>query len=141
MIAQLLVGAAASLVNIAVHAVWTVFLDHAVRRFWTKRSHPHFLWNRVALMMGAVAILMAAHAIEVAVWAATYAAVDAAPAGASRAYLAFVNFTTLGYGDVVPVAAWQLLGPLTAMNGILLFGWSTAAIIEVLRTTVRDVPR
>jgi hypothetical protein len=141
MIAQLLVGAAASLVNIAIHAVWTVFLDRAVRRFWTRRASEHFLRNRVALMVAAVAVLMAAHVIEVFVWAATYAAVGAVPAGASRAYFAFVNYTTLGYGDVLPVAAWQLLGPLTAMNGILLFGWSTAAIIEVLRTTMRQHPR
>jgi len=28
------------------------------------------------------------------------------------------------------------LGPLTAMNGILLFGWSTAVIFEVLRRTL-----
>jgi hypothetical protein len=140
MIAQLLVGAAASLVNIAIHAVWTVFLDHAVRRFWRRRSQHHFFRHRIALMMGTVAILMAAHAIEVFVWAGTYALVGAAPDGVSRAYFAFVNYTTLGYGDIVPVAAWQLLGPLTAMNGILLFGWSTAAIIEVLRTSVRRLP-
>lgn len=138
MITQLLVGTAASLVNIAIHAVWTVFLDQAVHRFWTRRRHPHFLRARVTLMVGAVAVLMAAHALEVVVWAATYVVVGAVPAGANDAYLAFVNYTTLGYGDVVPVAEWQLLGPITAMNGILLFGWSTAAIIEVLRTTVRD---
>jgi hypothetical protein len=141
MIAQLLIGAAASLVNIAIHAVWTVHLDHVVHRFWTRRAHQHFLWNRIVLMMGAVAVLMAAHALEVLVWAATYAAVGAAPAGASLGYLAFVNYTTLGYGDVVPVTEWQLLGPLTAMNGILLFGWSTAVIFEVVRTAVRDIPR
>ncbi|MGC1956275.1 MAG: ion channel, partial [Pseudolabrys sp.] len=43
------------------------------------------------------------------------------------------NFTTLGYGDVVPVKRWLLLGPITAMNGFLLFGWSTAVIFAVLR--------
>jgi hypothetical protein len=47
-----------------------------------------------------------------------------------------VNYTTLGYGDVTPVARWRLLGPMTAMNGVLLFGWSTAVIFEVLRRTV-----
>jgi hypothetical protein len=26
-----------------------------------------------------------------------------------------------------------LLGPMTAMNGVLLFGWSTAVMFEVLR--------
>jgi hypothetical protein len=34
------------------------------------------------------------------------------------------------------VERWQLIGPITAMNGILLFGWSTAVIFEVLRKTM-----
>jgi hypothetical protein len=137
MLAQILVGGAASLINIAIHSVWTVFLDHAVRRYWAKRPHPRFLRDRVVLMMATLAILMAAHVAEVLVWAATYAAVGAAPSGGGRIYFAFVNYTTLGYGDVLPVTAWQLLGPLTAMNGILLFGWSTAVILDVVRTTGR----
>jgi hypothetical protein len=76
---------------------------------------------------------MAAHALEVVVWSLAYAMVDAAPADADLLYFAFVNYTTLGYGDVTPVERWRLLGPLTAMNGVLLFGWSTAVIFEVLR--------
>jgi hypothetical protein len=55
-------------------------------------------------------------------------------------YFAFVNYTTLGYGDVIPVPAWQLLGPMTAMNGVLLFGWSTAVIFEVLRKIMMRDP-
>ena len=51
-----------------------------------------------------------------------------------------MNYTTLGYGDVVPVARWRLLGPITAMNGVLLFGWSTAVIFEVLRRAL-DIAR
>ena len=51
-------------------------------------------------------------------------------------YFAFVNYTTLGYGDVLPVAGWRLLGPMAAMNGVLLFGWSTAVIFQVLWTTI-----
>ena len=57
------------------------------------------------------------------------------PAGADLLYFAFVNYTTLGFGDVTPVERWRLLGPMTAMNGVLLFGWSTAVIFEVLRRT------
>jgi hypothetical protein len=30
---------------------------------------------------------------------------------------------------------------MTAMNGVLLFGWSTAVIFEVLRRTARDGSR
>ena len=70
---------------------------------------------------------------EVLVWSLAHLIVDAAPAGTNLVYFAFVNYTTLGYGDVTPVPDWQLLGPITAMNGVLLFGWSTAVIFEVLR--------
>jgi hypothetical protein len=91
----------------------------------------------IGVMIATVSVLMAAHVCEVAVWALAYALTDAAPAGSDLLYFAFVNYTTLGYGDVTPVARWRLLGPMTAMNGVLLFGWSTAVIFEVLRRTAR----
>ena len=55
-------------------------------------------------------------------------------------YFAFVSYATLGYGDVLgPVERWQLLGPIAAMNGALMFGWSTAVIFEVLQKTMAIV--
>jgi hypothetical protein len=53
---------------------------------------------------------------------------------------AFVNYTTLGYGDILPIPNWRILGPMAAMNGILLFGWSTAVIYDVLRTSAQVIP-
>ena len=35
--------------------------------------------------------------------------------------------------QLIPLEEWKLLGPMTATNGVLLFGWSTAVIFEVLR--------
>ena len=87
-------------------------------------------------MIPTISVLMAAHVIEVFVWALAYWIFDAAPAGADLVYFAFVNYATLGYGDVLPVERWRLLGPITAMTGMLLFGWSTAVIFEVLRRTL-----
>jgi Ion channel len=52
---------------------------------------------------------MATHASEVIVWSLAYAIVGAAPASADPVYFAFVNYTTLGYGDVTPVERWRLL--------------------------------
>jgi hypothetical protein len=90
----------------------------------------------IAVMVATVSVLMGAHASEVIVWSLAYATVGAAPKGADLVYFAFVNYTTLGYGDVVPVERWRLLGPMTAMNGVLLFGWSTAVIFQVLWTAM-----
>jgi hypothetical protein len=79
---------------------------------------------------------MAAHIAEVVVWSFAYMMVGIAPPGADLVYFAFVNYTTLGYGDVTPIERWQLLGPMTAMNGVLLLGWSTAVIFAVLRAVM-----
>jgi hypothetical protein len=80
-------------------------------------------------------LLVAGHFLEVLIWAITYDLVGAAPPNADLIYYAFGNYTTLGYGDVRPVDGWRLLGPMTALNGIMLIGWSTALIIELLRRT------
>jgi hypothetical protein len=87
----------------------------------------------MAIMISTVSVLMAAHAVEVIVWSLAYLIVHAVPTGGNLVYFAFVNYTTLGYGDIVPVERWRLLGPITALNGVLLIGWSTAVIFEVLR--------
>ena len=46
---------------------------------------------------------------------------------------AFENYTALGYGDSVPAEDKRLLGPITALNGLLLIGWSVAILFEVMR--------
>ena len=91
-------------------------------------------------MVGTVSLLMMAHGVEVFVWAVTYELIGAAPADADMLYFAFVNYTTLGYGDVLPVQQWRLIGPTTAMCGVLMFGWSTAVIFEVLRQALSVLP-
>jgi hypothetical protein len=132
MLQQFLVGGGATLVNISIHAlVMTMVVRVAQTASRRKIGHPSLFL--IAVMVPTVSVLMATHALEVIVWSLTYSIVDAAPANANLVYFAFVNYTTLGYGDVVPVERWRLLGPMTAMNGVLLFGWSTAVMFEVLR--------
>src|SRR5215469_10545822 len=132
MLRQFLVGGGVSLITIAIHALVMTFVVQVARAMGAKhRWHSSLLL--IAVMIPTVSVLMAAHVLEVFVWALAYLVFDAAPAGANLVYFAFVNYTTLGYGDVLPAEDWRLLGPITAMNGILMFGWSTAVIFEVLR--------
>jgi hypothetical protein len=132
MLRQLLVATVVSICNITIHAlVMTAVVRVAQKTRAHSVSSPSLLL--IVIMVATVSVLMAAHASEVIVWAMAYTIVDAVPAGDSVVYFAFVNYTTLGYGDITPVKAWQLLGPAAAMNGVLLFGWSTAVIFEVLR--------
>jgi hypothetical protein len=139
MLRQLLVGGAISLGNIAVHSLATMLVISAARTAAAKRQE--FPKTRlIAVMIAIVSVLLLAHLGEIAVWSLAYTLLHVAPDVADPLYFAFVNFTTLGYGDVVPLLRWRLLGPMTAMNGVLLFGWSTAVIFEVLRITIRLPP-
>jgi hypothetical protein len=136
MLRQFLVGGGVSLVTIAIHALAMTFVVQVARAMGRKQQLRFPSLALIAVMIPTVSVLMAAHVIEVFVWALAYLIFDAAPAGAGLIYFAFVNYTTLGYGDVLPVERWRLLGPLTAMTGMLLFGWSTVVIFEVLRRTL-----
>ena len=131
MLIQLLVGAAVSALNIILHAAVTMIAIR-IARARSRRNASRPLLYLAGVMIATSLVLMAAHTLEVFVWSMAYAIVNAAPDDANLVYFAFVNYTTLGYGDVTPLANWRLLGPMTAMNGVLMFGWSTALIFEVL---------
>lgn len=132
MLRQLLVSIAVSVCNIAIHAIVMAAVLWAAR-VASERAMSHRSFQLIAVMTATVSVLMVAHIAEVVVWTIAYAIVGVAPPGTDLIYFAFVNYTTLGYGDVTPLQRWQLLGPMTAMNGVLLFGWSTAVIFAVLR--------
>jgi hypothetical protein len=135
MLGQFLVSIAVSVCNIAIHAIVMAAVLR-VARLADQRATQHPSLRLVAVMIATVSVLMAAHIAEVIVWSLAYLMVGLAPPGTGLIYFAFVNYTTLGYGDVTPIERWQLLGPMTAMNGVLLFGWSTAVIFSVLRHTM-----
>ena len=48
-------------------------------------------------------------------------------------YFALVSFTTLGFGDITLSADWRLMSALIGANGFLIFGWSTAYMVEWIR--------
>ena len=132
---QLLLSGVISVGNIVIHAlamVAIVRISHIV----SERNVLQGTARLIAIMIGTVSVLMVTHISEVIVWSVTYSITEAAPPGTNLLYFAFVNYTTLGYGDVLPVDRWRLIGPMTAMNGVLLFGWSTAVIFEILRRTI-----
>jgi ion channel len=135
MLIQILTGFAIGMVCIMIHAMATIAAI-SIARVVGFRSTASPRFHLMAVMIAAVLALQAAHGLEVVVWALAYSVLGVAPDGADLLYFAFVNYTTLGYGEILPVKAWQLLGPMAAMTGILMFGWSTAVLFEVLVKTL-----
>jgi hypothetical protein len=115
MLRQPLVGGGVSVVNIAIHALVMTILVWVARAVSAdNKSQPAIFL--VTVMISTVSVLMAEHVVEVFVWALAYLTVGVVPGKTGFVYFAFVNYTTLGYGDILPVERWRLLGPITALN-------------------------
>ena len=52
-------------------------------------------------------------------------------------YHSAVNYASLGYGDIVMSKDWKLLGPLEAVNGVLMLGMTAAALMVILQQLVK----
>jgi hypothetical protein len=133
MLGQLLAGGAVSFVNFGIHAAMTGLIVVTTRHTAMRTSDMHVFLRITALLTVTVAALMIAHVAEISVWAAFYVLAGVKLARELEPFeFAFENYTALGYGDVIP-PDWRLIGPITALNGLLLIGWSVAIIFEVLR--------
>ena len=89
------------------------------------RGAARFLRDSVVLVI-LVIWLMAAHVIEIGMWAWTFLRYDLFSTWEAALYFSAASYTTLGFGDVLLPDPWRLLSGATAANGLLLFGLSAA---------------
>ena len=130
---QLLSGGLVSLVNFGIHAVMTGIIVVVTRHVAGRTDDLHVFMRLSALMMVTVVTLMLAHVVEIGVWAGYYAWAGIETEKAGSFEFAFENYTARGYGDAVAGADFRLMGPITALNGLLLIGWSVAIIFEIVK--------
>lgn len=130
---QLIAGAVVSLFNFAVHGLVTAGIVFATRHTARVTSERGMVVRLYSLLTVTMVALMCAHVFEIAIWTGYYAFSGLLVKGASLFEFAFENYTALGYGDVLPAENSRLIGPITALNGLLLVGWSVAIIFEVMR--------
>ncbi|MBP9881963.1 MAG: two pore domain potassium channel family protein [Chitinophagales bacterium] len=74
--------------------------------------------------------------MEIALWAAVYLQIphlDKLQSWEESIYFSTITYTTLGYGDITLPPVWRVMSGFEAMNGILLFGWSTAMFYAVVQ--------
>jgi hypothetical protein len=136
-----LVCAVVSFVNFAIHAVMTGLIVVATRRTAVLTDHLTVFFRLTALLTITMVALMIAHVAEIGVWAFAYSVSGVTPPNVTAIDFAFENYTALGYGDAVPRGDLRLVGPITALNGLLLIGWSVAIIFEAMRMAEFQIGR
>lgn len=137
MVAALFIGTLMIGLTVIMHALALDFIIRHIRRLEGIIIHiKHTPWKPFVLAAIVLAIF-AAHVVEIWVWAGLYLYLGAFPNLAAALYFSTTAFTTVGFGDVMPVHAWRLLGAIEGANGFMLFGWSTAFTFEVLARLYR----
>jgi hypothetical protein len=134
MSSDLFTGLGISFLNFGIHAVMTALIVVTTRRTEERTHHLGIFVRLTALLTVSVTFLMFAHVAEIGVWAALLDVLDVKISNIGVFEFAFENYTALGYGDALPKdVRYRLLGPIMALNGLLLIGWSVAVIFEVMR--------
>jgi hypothetical protein len=133
MLYQLLAGGIVSLLNFAIHVSMTGIIVVVTRHVAGRTDDLHVFMRLSALQMITLTVLALAHLAEIGVWAGFLQMMGITIPNVRNFEFAFENYTALGYGDVVAGEGWRLIGPIMALNGLLLIGISVAIIFEVMK--------
>jgi hypothetical protein len=107
----------------------------AMRILRTSRS---FLFA-FALIMGAATLgATLLHTFEVAIWSGLYWIIGALPDGKSALLYSLGAMTTYGHERFYLADHWQLMGALEALNGMMLFGLTTAFFYGMIRESLAE---
>ena len=90
----------------------------------------------LAIFALVISFAFVAHLIEIAFWALLLVLCGEFQEFGTAYYHSAVNYTTLGYGDLLLTPSWRLLGPLEAASGALMFGVSAAMVFAVVQRLV-----
>ena len=103
-------------------------------RLETRRRHQ---WNLIAIQICATALigllLAVLHGIECVIWAAAYLWVGVLDSPTDALLYSIDSMATLGASGLTLQRPWQLMGGLEAVNGMILFGVSTAYVVAVMQ--------
>ena len=127
----MLVGIGVTLSALVIQGVAVAVGNEAVVALLAKRLVGTDVWRNGAATLMLIMILLTGHLAQMAVWAIVYVAAGEFGTFALAFYHSAVNYTTLGYGDLIMTPSWRMLGPLEAADGMLMFGVSTAIIFAL----------
>ena len=99
------------------------------------------LFTGIRTLLLAMVIMMLGNFLQIALWGLLFLQLGEFGELYEAIYHSAVNFTSLGYGDVVMSKERKLLGPLEALNGVLMLGMTAAALMAILQHLIKTLAR
>ncbi len=130
---QLLLGMLLIMGTVLVHGMSLDYLLRFLGKIWPTFKTKFSRKGKPIFLSITVLGIFVAHILEIWIWAIVFILTGEFHNFESALYFSTVTFTTVGYGDLILSEQWRLLGSVESANGMLLFGWSTAFIFEIMR--------
>ena len=131
-------GLSLIVLTMTIHAaavVMMAFIGARLRvRLETRSLHQVHLIAIQICATGLIGLLLAVlHFIECGIWAAVYLWVGALDSPTDALIYSVDSMATLGASGLTLHRPWQMMGGLEAVNGMILFGVSTAYLFAVMQ--------
>jgi hypothetical protein len=129
-------------VTVIFHVIGLVLLNEKVAGAMRYLQRNFKFLFAFAIVMGTgTLVAIALHAMEASIWAVVYWTLGALPDGKSALLYSLSAMTTYGHEPLYLEDHWQLMGALEALNGVILFGLTTAFLYGMIREVLAERDR
>ena len=136
MFTNLLLGTSMMLICLILQVI---LLIQSIRYYNKHRigAHHESIFHHIGIISGVMLLILIGNLGQIACWSWLFMFVDEFELFSNAFYHSAVNFGSLGYGDIVMSEEHRLLGALEAINGVLMIGVSTAALMPPFKDAVK----
>ena len=122
--------------TVVIHGYGMKFAGGYFRYFGARQSEkPRRTGSATIVVIGVVAIMLAAHFAEVAAWAMFYFVTGMLASFQSAMNFSINSYTTLGASNIQLTGRWIGFDGFEALSAMLMLGWSTAVLAVVVQKT------
>ena len=120
--------------NVVVHVLGLGLINEkVVRTLSGMMDRRHFTLMFAVGMSVTVLLATLLHTIEAVVWAIAYRLLGALPDNKAAMLYSLSALTSYGHAEVFLAEHWQMMGALEALNGMILFGLTTAFLFAMIQ--------
>ncbi|MBN8997955.1 MAG: hypothetical protein J0H54_00815 [Rhizobiales bacterium] len=121
-------------ITVIFHVMGLGLLDRGVTMLFATKWFGRASLFRFVVITGLSAFVATfLHAVEAVIWAYSYILIGALPGPRVAMFYSLNAITSLGHDNIFLPPAYALLGPIESLNGIMLFGLTTAFLFAILQ--------
>ena len=120
--------------TVVIHVCGLAVIGESVVKVLAESADRRRFMFKFAVVMAITSLLATIlHGIEGAIWAVAYRFLGALPDARTAMLYSISAMTSYGHAALFLKDRWQLMGALEALNGMLLFGLTTAFLFAMIQ--------